>query len=74
MVRSSVADLTVNELRQLIKETVAQAISEAFSDPDEGLGLREDIQIRLRNSLQAARGGVKTRSAAEVAAELGLEW
>jgi hypothetical protein len=44
MAYSSVADLTVDELRDLIKEVVTQTILEIFGDPDEGLELREEIK------------------------------
>ena len=35
-----VADLTVDEFKDLIRETVKQTIVEMVSDPDEGLQLR----------------------------------
>ena len=74
MAYSSVADLTVDELRNLIKEVVTQTILEILGDPDEGLALREDIEDRLRDSLAKIQAGGETRSAQEVAAKLGLEW
>lgn len=73
MTYSSVADLTVDELKSLIKETVTQTILELFADPDEGLELREDVQERLRRLLATQLPG-KTISAQDVAAKLGLEW
>jgi hypothetical protein len=74
MTYSSVADLTVDELKSLIKETVTQTILELFADPDEGLELREDVQERLRHSLATTQFPEKTVSAQDVAAKLGLEW
>lgn len=74
MAYSSVADLTVDELRNLIKEVVTQTILELFDDPDEGLELHAEIQERLRRSLAATSVGGETRPAQEVAAKLGLEW
>lgn len=47
MIRSSVADLTVDEFKSLLREVVAQTILEALADPDEGLQLREDIKAQL---------------------------
>ena len=74
MAYSNVADLTVDEFKDLIKEVVTQTILEIFGDPDEGLELRDEIQERLRRSLAATPADSETRPAQEVAAKLGLEW
>lgn len=74
MTYSHVADLTVDELKSLIREAVTQTILEIFGDPDEGLELREEIKDRLRPSLAATQPGAKLIPAQEVAAKLGLEW
>jgi hypothetical protein len=74
MAYSNVADLTVDELKSLIREVVTQTILEIFGDPDEGLELREEIKDRLRHSLAATQTGTKLIPAREVAAKLGLEW
>ena len=42
-------------------------------DPDEGLELREEIKIRLQQSLEAERRGVRGIPVQEVAAQLGLD-
>jgi hypothetical protein len=69
-----VAELTVDELKQIIQEAVEQKLSEMLSDPDEGLELREEIKARLLHSLEAERRGARGIPAQEVAAQLGLEW
>ena len=74
MAYSSVADLTVDEFKDLIKEVVTQTILEILGDPDEGLELRDEIKERLHRSLATTSAGGKTRPAQEVAAKLGLEW
>jgi hypothetical protein len=74
MAYSSVADLTIDEFKDLIKEVVTQTILEIFGDPDDGLELRDEIQERLRRSLAATPVGGETRPAQEVVAKLGLEW
>ncbi len=53
MAHSSVADLTIDEFKDLIKEVVSQTILEMLGDPDEGLELRDEIRDRLRRSLAA---------------------
>lgn len=71
---AKVAELTVDELKQIIEETMEQKLEEMLGDPDEGLELREEIKARLRRSLEAERRATRGIPAQEVAAELGLEW
>ncbi len=63
-----VAELTVDELKQIIQEAVKQKLAEMLGDPDEGLELREEIKVRLRRSLEAERRGARGTPAQEVAA------
>jgi hypothetical protein len=46
-----VAELTVDELKQIIEEAMEQKLEEMLGGPDEGLELREEITVRLRRSL-----------------------
>jgi hypothetical protein len=71
MAHSNVADLTVDELRNLIKEVVTQTILEIFGDPDEGLELREEIKERLHRSLATTQAKGETRPVQDVATKLG---
>jgi len=59
MTQTKVADLTVDELKGLIKEVVTQALSEVLSDPDEGLELRPEAADQLRRSLTAMKAGTR---------------
>lgn len=74
MSHSTVADLTIDEFKIMIKDVVNQTIVDLFNDPDEGLELREEIKIRLQRSLTEIEAGGKTIPAQAVAAKLGLEW
>ncbi len=74
MTQPTVADLTVDEFKDLIREIVTQTIVELFDDPDEGLELREDIKTNLQRSLAAVQAGGETIPAQAVAAKLGLDW
>ena len=74
MAHSTIADLTIDEFKKLIREVVIQTLAEIFGDPDEGLELREDFQVELQRSLAALQAGGKTIPAPEVAARLGLTW
>lgn len=69
-----VAELTVDEFKQVIEASVEQKLLEMLGDPDEGLELRNEVKARLRRSLQAQERGTRGIPAKEVAAELGLEW
>ena len=63
------ADLTVAELRTLIRETVLEVISELIEDPDEGLELREEFVEEMERRLESDR---PTIPLAEAYARLGL--
>lgn len=74
MTDSTIADLTVEEFKDLVREAITQALLEALGDPDEGLELREDIKAKLQYSLATVQAGGETIPAQEVAAKLGLNW
>ena len=69
-----VKDLTVDELKGLIEQTVEQKLLELLGDPDEGLELREEVKARLKRSLARERKGVRGVPIAEVARKLVLAW
>jgi hypothetical protein len=46
-----VTDLTVDELHMLIRKAVHEELCDLFTDPDKGLALTEEIQVRLQASL-----------------------
>ena len=71
---TKVADLTINEFRELVQEVVIQTLSEMMSDPDEGLELRDDFVEELKQSLANVEAGDKTVPAQKVAERLGLTW
>lgn len=69
-----VADLTVQEFKELVREVVIQTFLEMLGDPDEGLELRDDFVRELQRSLATVESGGKTTPVQEVAARLGLSW
>ena len=71
---TKVAELTVEELRQLIREEVQNTFFKLLTDPDNELELRDDIKTKLSQSLQAVAAGQQLISGSTVAAKLGLEW
>ena len=74
MAYATVADLTVEQFKDLVREVVIQTLTEVLGDPDEGLELRDDVKVRIQQSLAAQKAGEKIIPAEEVAANLGLTW
>jgi len=74
MAESTIANLTLDEFRKLVRETVRDTIRKMVRDPDEGLDLQESMKISMQRSLAALQGGAATTPADEVAARLGVEW
>jgi hypothetical protein len=73
MSQTKVADLTVDDFRKLIRETVIQTLFEMVGDPDEGLELRDEFKLELQRAL-ATDEASETIPAQDVAARLGLTW
>ena len=71
---TKVADLTIDEFRELVQEVVIQTLSEIIVDPNEGLELRDDFAEELKQSLANVESGDKTVPAQKVAEKLGLTW
>lgn len=69
-----VKDLSSEELKALIQEAVEEALFEVLGDPDQGLELREELQKRLRHSLERVNRGERGTPAEEVAKRAGLSW
>ncbi len=67
-----VADLSTDELKTLIRETMTQVLAEILDDPDEGLLLRPEVEQQLLQSRQRRESGVSGVSIEEVAKQLGV--
>lgn len=75
MTYTTISELSVNELKMLIRETVKETIADLMADPDEGLELRDDVEAFLKTSIESFRSGeVATLSAKQVAERLDIEW
>jgi len=74
MATQTISDLSVDEFKLLIKETVAETLAEMLADPDSGYVLQPSIEERLKESAAALQKGIKTIPADDLATELGLEW
>lgn len=67
-----VKDLTSEELKSLIQETVEEAMLELLGDPDRGLRLAEDVKKRLQRSLEHLQQGEQVIPAEEVVKRAAL--
>jgi hypothetical protein len=66
--------LTVEELKILIQETVAETIQSILLDPNEDKEVKLEVKQQLLDSLRPTKKGERGISAEEVAKKLGLNW
>jgi hypothetical protein len=62
-----VKGLTTNELKALIRETMAEILEEYLEDPDEGKEIRLELKQQLLESRQRRSSDKRRISAQEVA-------
>ncbi len=68
----TVAEMTGEELRELVGAAVEQKIVELLGDPDAGLVLRENVRKRLLRQKRAVAKGERGESLETVARRLKL--
>jgi len=64
------SDLTLEELKALVKSIVDDRLRELLGDPDLGMELGEAIRARLKESLASSA----RLTGEDVAEKLGLRW
>ena len=69
-----VKDLSVEDFKFLIQETITETVQSLLSDPDVDKRLKPEVAQSLADSLQQTRNGERGISAEEVAQRLGLNW
>ena len=69
-----VKDLSIDELKLIIQETVTETIESLLNDPDQNLDLKPEIEQQLRESLEKTENGERGIPAEEIAQKLGLDW
>jgi len=67
-----VAEMTRDELQQLVTQTVRQTLYQVLRDPDQGLALQDWVVERLKQAKPLDKDALIP--AGQVAAELGLNW
>jgi hypothetical protein len=65
-----ISDLTLNELKELVKGIVDDRLRELLGDPDLGMELGEAVRARLKASLAST----ERITGDEAAQKLGLKW
>ena len=74
MLDNKIADLTISEFKNIIRDVVAQTMTEMLADPDEGLALQDGLEKALLRSIKSVNEGAPVFDASEVAKKLGLDW
>ena len=69
---TSVAQMTKDELAQMLSNVVEKKLIELLGDPDEGLVLKESIRKRLIRQKKALAKGERGADFAEVRKRLGI--
>lgn len=69
----TVAQMSKDELKEMIEITVEQKLLELLGDPDEGLEIRKSVLDRLARQKKAVDAGERGEPFREVVRRLGLE-
>ncbi len=70
---ATVAEMTKEELKDLIETVVEEKLLELLGDPDEGLILREEVRERLLRQKRAVEKGERGESMEAVLEHLGIQ-
>jgi len=70
---TTVAQMTKDELVEVIETVVEQKLLELLGDPDEGLPIRKSVRDRLLRQKQAVAAGERGEPFADVVRRLALE-
>jgi hypothetical protein len=69
----TVAQMSREELKEIIAVTVEEKLLEMLGDPDEGLEIRKSVRERLLHQKKAVAAGERGEPFEDVARRLGLE-
>jgi hypothetical protein len=69
---TTVAQMTKDELREMIEELIEQKLLELLGDPDEGLEIRKSVRDRLLHQKKAVAAGERGEPFEDVVQRLGL--
>lgn len=66
MATATVAEMSRDELREMIEEVIEQKLLEILGDPDDGLEIRKSVRERLLRQKEAVAAGERGRPFEEV--------
>ncbi len=69
-----VQEMTIDQLKGLIRETVEEKLEELLGDPDWSLELKDTVRKRLKRSLEETERGVPGVAIEDVVKKTGLRW
>lgn len=69
----TVAQMTKDELREMIETLIEQKLLELLGDPDEGLKIRKTARDRLLRQQKAVAAGERGEPLEDVVRRLGLK-
>jgi hypothetical protein len=69
----SVAEMTKDELQEMIERAVEQKLLELLGDPDEDLPIRKSVRDRLLAQRRRVAAGERGEPLEDVARRLGLQ-
>lgn len=70
---TTVSQMTMDELQDMLGRLIEQTLLELPGDPDEGLSVRKSVRDRLLAQRKAVEGGERGESLEEVTRRLELE-
>jgi hypothetical protein len=68
----TIAQMTKEELQEMLETTIEQKLLEMLGDPDEGLELRDDVRERLLHQQRAVSAGERGQSFEDVVQQMEL--
>ena len=69
---TTVAEMTKDELQEMIGALIEEKLLELLGDPDEGLSLRKAVRDRLMRQKKAVAQGDRGEPLEDVSRQLGL--
>lgn len=69
-----VQEMTIDQLKGLIRQTVEETLEQLLRDPDLGFELKDSVRERLQRSLEETERGVQAIPLEDVVKKTGLHW